>query len=236
MKNVIIVEGESKADLLNSWGLTATCLDSGANSPWKDAYLKAFEGKEKVIILPDNDTPGKNYACKIASELHGKVEELKVVVLPGLSKAEDVIDWSKIPSNNREKLIELIQNTPQWIPTECNKTTGFDITKALKMGAELQTLDIPVKWAVKRLIPQQAITLLSARGGMGKTITSICLGDAVSKGNDYLGLETTKMPVVYIDFENSLPTLVERIKRIDASNVLFWHPTNEIKPPRLDSK
>jgi len=104
------------------------------------------------------------------------------------------------------------------------------------MGAELQTLDIPVKWAVEGLLPREAITLLSARGGMGKTILSISIADAVTKGILFLGLETMKMPVVYIDFENSLPTLVERIKRIDASNVLFWHPTNEIKPPCLDSK
>lgn len=235
MKNVIIVEGESKADLLNSWGLTATCLDSGANSPWKDAYIPYFEGKQ-VVILPDNDEPGRAYASKIANALHGKVEELKVVALPRLQEKEDIINWARIAGNGKEKLAEIVKNAPQWTPKESNETTGFDITKALKIGAELQTLDIPVKWAVKGLIPKEAITLLSARGGMGKTILSISVADAVTKGILFLGLETMKMPVVYIDFENSLPTLVERIKRIDASNVLFWHPTNEIKPPRLDSK
>lgn len=70
-KYAFVVEGEAKADLLNSWGLTATCLDSGANSPWKDEYLKAFEGKEKVVILPDNDQPGIGYASRIANALHG---------------------------------------------------------------------------------------------------------------------------------------------------------------------
>jgi len=70
MKNIIVVEGEAKADLLNSWGLPATCLDSGASSPWKDEYLKAFEGKEKVVILPDNDQPGIGYASRIANALH----------------------------------------------------------------------------------------------------------------------------------------------------------------------
>ncbi len=71
-KYVFIVEGEAKADLLNSWGLTATCLDSGANSPWRDEYLKAFEGsKEKVAILPDNDNPGREYATRVANALHG---------------------------------------------------------------------------------------------------------------------------------------------------------------------
>lgn len=235
-KYCFIVEGEGKADLLHSWGLVATCLDSGANSPWRDEYIKAFEGKEKVVILPDNDTPGREYASKIASALHGKVKELKVVELPGLQGKEDIVDWVKIAGNGKSKLLELIKNAPEWTPKENNDSPGFDITKALKIGSELQVLDLPVNWAIKGLLPQQAITLLSARGGMGKTILSISMADAVSKGTPFLGLETTKMQVVYIDFENSLPTLVERIKRIDAGNVLFWHPANEIKPPRLDSK
>src|SRR3990167_4321870 len=39
-KYAFITEGEAKADLLKSWKLAATCLDSGANSPFKDDYLK----------------------------------------------------------------------------------------------------------------------------------------------------------------------------------------------------
>lgn len=70
-KYAFVCEGEAKAYLLNSWGLTATCLDSGSNSPWRDEYLKAFESKEKVVILPDNDTPGREYAIRIANALHG---------------------------------------------------------------------------------------------------------------------------------------------------------------------
>lgn len=75
-KEVFIVEGEHKADLLHSWGLTATCLDSGANSPWKNEYLQYFEGKESIVILPDNDKPGREYALRIASVLHGKAGDI----------------------------------------------------------------------------------------------------------------------------------------------------------------
>jgi putative DNA primase/helicase len=73
-KNVFFVEGEAKADLLASWGFVATCLDSGANSPWRDDYIEAFEGKEKVVILADNDKPGQEYALKIANALYGKLK------------------------------------------------------------------------------------------------------------------------------------------------------------------
>lgn len=117
-KCCFVVEGEGKADLLNSWEIPATCLDSGANSPWRDAYLKAFEGKEKIVILPDNDSPGKQYALKIANTLHGKIKELKIVEIPGLGEAEDILNWTKIPGNDKEKLAELVKNTSEWMPSK----------------------------------------------------------------------------------------------------------------------
>ncbi|CAG0940775.1 partial DNA primase, partial [Candidatus Brocadiaceae bacterium] len=112
---IIVVEGEAKSDLLNSWGLVATCLDSGANSPWREEYIKFFSGK-RVVILPDNDNPGRLYANKIASSLYGAAETLRVVGLPGLGEAEDVIDWAKMPGNDKAKLLSLVKDSPLWTP------------------------------------------------------------------------------------------------------------------------
>ena len=53
-KRFIFVEGEGKAEILRKWGLPATTLDSGANSQWKDVYLKYIEGKEAIIYFTDN--------------------------------------------------------------------------------------------------------------------------------------------------------------------------------------
>jgi len=47
--------------------------------------------------------------------------ELKVVELPGLSEAEDVIDWSRVVGNNKEKLIDLVKDAPLWTPKENDK-------------------------------------------------------------------------------------------------------------------
>ena len=53
---MLIVEGEAKADLLASWGLAATCLDSGACSKLTDEMISQLTGK-RIVILPDNDAP-----------------------------------------------------------------------------------------------------------------------------------------------------------------------------------
>src|SRR3990172_6816330 len=120
-KYSFIVEGEGKADLLIKWGLVATCFDSGANSPFREDYLKYFAGKEKIIILPDNDNAGRQYASKLASALYGKVERIKIVELDGLKDAEDIVDWAKIEGNNKAKLLEIVKATAEWRPPKQGK-------------------------------------------------------------------------------------------------------------------
>jgi archaellum biogenesis ATPase FlaH len=112
----------------------------------------------------------------------------------------------------------------------------FDPLSIMKKGSDLMTLDIHVEWIVDKLIPKQSITLLHGRGGIGKTWITLVLSHAVSKGLPFMGLETVQCPVVYVDYENSLPVLVERVKKIEAADVLFWHNTNEMRPPKIDAK
>ena len=95
-------------------------------------------------------------------------------------------------------------------------------------------LDIKIEWVIDKLIPKESITLLHGRGGIGKTWITLTLAHAVSKGLSFMGLDTVKLPVVYVDYENSFPVLVERVKKIQASDVLYWHNSNEVRPPKID--
>lgn len=119
VRDIIVVEGEGKVELLREWGLVATCLDSGSNSPWRDDYLPYFKGKENIIILPDNDDPGRAYSEKIANALHGNVGKVKIVELPGLEEKGDIVDWQR-NEGTKELLVQLIKTTPVWNPPEEN--------------------------------------------------------------------------------------------------------------------
>ncbi|MCK6469399.1 MAG: DUF3987 domain-containing protein [Candidatus Brocadia sinica] len=126
-KHCFVVEEEKKVDLLAGWGLVATCLDSGANSPVRNEYIQILGRKESVVILPDNDVPGKQYAANIANDLHGKVKNLKIIELPGLKEKGDVVTWAKLPGNNKEKLLELVEDAPLCVFNECDVVEEMSI-------------------------------------------------------------------------------------------------------------
>jgi hypothetical protein len=92
---IFILEGEGKARLLSSWGLAATCLDTGAESKWRASYTPYLAGKD-VVIVPDNDKAGEEYLQKIARALHGVARSVRVLRLPGLIEKQDVIDWARL--------------------------------------------------------------------------------------------------------------------------------------------
>lgn len=91
-ERVFIAEGESKVDALHSWDLLAVCTDSGAKSRWPEAFNHLFSGRE-VVILPDNDPSGEEYAATVATALAPAATSVKVLRLPGLPEKGDLLDW-----------------------------------------------------------------------------------------------------------------------------------------------
>lgn len=99
-----ILEGEAKCDVLTSWDLLATTLDSGGQSgkrsSWQKGFEKYFKHRE-VFILPDNDKTGETYATTIADKLLAVAKSVKILRLPDLPPKGDIIDWIK---NNKEQV------------------------------------------------------------------------------------------------------------------------------------
>ena len=88
---VYIVEGEKAADALAGLGVVATCSPGGANK-WRAEYGKPLAGAD-VVILPDNDAPGRRHATAVAKALQGIANTVRILALPGLPEKGDVADW-----------------------------------------------------------------------------------------------------------------------------------------------
>lgn len=88
---IYVVEGEKDVDRLMSMGLLATCNAGGAGK-WS-AELSGFFRDRRVVILPDNDEPGRKHAVKVSAALGTVGARVRVIHLPGLPEKGDVSDW-----------------------------------------------------------------------------------------------------------------------------------------------
>ena len=132
-----------------------------------------------------------------------------------------------------QKSIEDFKNLP--VIAAPDRPAEFDPSK-LPTGAMIQTLDVKIEWLIKGLLPKKAITILHGRGGIGKTWLSFSMAESIATGKPFLGLDTLQAPVFYIDYENPLPVLVERVKALNIQVVSFWHISSETPPPALDAE
>ncbi len=88
---VFIAEGEKDCDNLGERGLVATTNHGGAGK-WRDEISRWLAGRD-VVILPDNDKPGRDHAAEVARKLTGVAGSIRVLELPHLPPKGDVSDW-----------------------------------------------------------------------------------------------------------------------------------------------
>jgi 5S rRNA maturation endonuclease (ribonuclease M5) len=86
---VFVVEGEKDVETLRSHGFAATTNAGGAKAPWLASFTETLRGRE-VVLIPDNDAPGRARVLTIARALLGKAARLIVLEL---EDGKDISDW-----------------------------------------------------------------------------------------------------------------------------------------------
>lgn len=110
---VCVVEGERDVHSLEAMGVLATCNAGGAGK-WPDELTPHFTGRN-VVVIPDNDGPGRNHAELVASKLHGSAQSVRVLHLPNLPEKGDVTDWIAAGGTKR-RLVQLAKQCDPWEP------------------------------------------------------------------------------------------------------------------------
>jgi DNA polymerase len=101
---VFICEGEKDADNVADLGLVATCNPGGAGK-WTGELNKWFAGKARIVLLADNDTPGRMHVAKTAALLNGIAPKISTVQFPEMPEHGDVSDWLE-QGNSKADLLE----------------------------------------------------------------------------------------------------------------------------------
>jgi putative DNA primase/helicase len=86
---VFVVEGEKDVETLRSNGFTATTNAGGAKAAWLPSFTEFLRGRE-VILIPDNDPPGRARVLTITRALLRNVARLIVLEL---EDGKDVTEW-----------------------------------------------------------------------------------------------------------------------------------------------
>lgn len=108
---VFIVEGERDVDALAALGVVATTNAGGAGK-WPAELSEHLAGCD-VVLLPDNDAPGRAHAERVARALSGVAASIRVVELPGLPPKGDASDWIDAGGNVAD-LTRLANAAPLW--------------------------------------------------------------------------------------------------------------------------
>lgn len=115
---VFITEGEKDCDRVRSLDLVATTCPMGAEK-WQlvESIAKEALTGRHVIITEDNNAAGRKHVEMVASSLHGVAAGIKVIRFRDQREKYDISDWLD-EGHNKEDLLKLIEETPEWQPAE----------------------------------------------------------------------------------------------------------------------
>jgi hypothetical protein len=191
-ETVFLVEGEAKADKLASWGFPATAVAFGARG-WRAEYAQHFKGA-RVIILPDNDEAGRDFARKVCADLKA-VAAPCVVELPGLPPKGDIMDWQ----GSAAELEALCDNPapPAWL----HHTEGAAVPRPASAFQFIAVGDLeyrPPEYLIDGLIETETLGLLFGDPGCGKSFLGADIGLSVATGTPFHGRKVKQGPVFLI--------------------------------------
>ncbi|SHF60816.1 IclR helix-turn-helix domain-containing protein [Desulfofundulus australicus DSM 11792] len=231
-RTVFLVEGEKDCDNLTRLGLTATTAPGGAGK-WRPEYSEFLRGAD-VVLLPDNDLPGRKHAEQVAHSLYGVAKRIRVVELPGLPPKGDVSDWLAA-GHTREELITLVERVQEWRPTPRQATAPSAKLPKGFSAVELVNADFPEpSWVIPGLLPE-GLALLVGRPKIGKSWLALNIAVAAASGGVALGkIKVEKASVVYLALEDQPRRLKKRLASVlqggAAPDGLFFYT----EFPRLD--
>jgi hypothetical protein len=205
---VVIVEGEAKVDVLHTWNIPATCNAQGAGK-WKPEHSEFLRGAD-VVIIPDNDDPGRDHANIVGQSLQGIAKSVRVVELPGLRPKQDIVDWAK-QGGTVEQLHELIaQQAKPWAPPNTDSTTNNSSTAEAIMSKTYA----PVKYVVPGVFVE-GLTLFAGKPKVGKSWFLLHAAVAVGRGSFTLGeIKCPEGDALYCALEDNERRLQGRMRKL----------------------
>lgn len=130
-KPIFIVEGEKDVDTLMKQGYIA--FTYGGVNDWQADFAELVEGAD-VVILADNDEPGKAVANTILRDIQSVVKSAKIIIpMPDIPKA-DISDYFQAGRTKQEfeQMINTVTENRMGCDTEPQKAINKPLEEVLR--------------------------------------------------------------------------------------------------------
>lgn len=218
-KQVFVVEGEKDAESLRKIGLTATCNSGGAGR-WTMDLGQYFRPDHRVVILPDNDDPGRNHAELVASHLFGRVASIKFLQLAGLPEKGDVSDWllERDPESAAQELCQLAEAAPEWKLEKAAEKLEAEPHFIEFAPIFLAVEDPPTPYLINEILPEGVICLDHGEPRTRKSFYELETAIALATGTPVFGHDRFSVPkpvpVLYLSQEDTAPLVRLRVRAL----------------------
>jgi len=195
---VVWVEGEKDADKgRERLGLTTTTCPMGAKH-FKPHYAAYLTGAH-VVIVADNDEPGREHAEKVAGELLPFAASAKILELPDLPEKGDLTDWIDT-GGTREEFDSLVSEAPQFfLPTKESEFGEKEYLPVKSLREVVAESEEAPEFIVKDLLKMGELTDLSGLAKFsGKTTLVMQMLKAVRARDLFLGEPTKQARILYL--------------------------------------
>jgi hypothetical protein len=185
---VFVCEGEKDVDALHAAGLTATTLAGGTSASWTESIVCHFRGRS-VILLPDNDDPGREYMQRVGRALRPVAGAVGWLQLPDLPAKGDVSDWLAVPGNDADKLLRIAttatklgppaEDAPMRVVRSAAEAVRRDVVRLEDLSCR------KIEWLWKPWLPLGKLCLIDGDPGQGKSYMTLDLAARLSRGDAF---------------------------------------------------
>jgi hypothetical protein len=195
---VLLVEGEKDVETARGLGLAAT-THMGGSKAWRPEYAEALRDGH-VVIIPDNDGPGREWALEAATSLHGVAASLRILPLPGVSVGGDLTDWIHA-GGTRGQLDRLLLRARPWLP---GNPIPEPTSSRFRVFSDLELESMPpMQWLANGIFPATSLLALCGAPGCGKSFVAMDLALSIAIGRQWFGQDVLMGSVLYVAAEGS---------------------------------
>jgi putative DNA primase/helicase len=173
-------EGEKDVDALTALGVLA--LTFGGTGDGLPPSAAEYLANRDVLILADNDDPGRQHAQAKAAAAYQVAKGVKVIEFPELAKAGDVSDWIA-QGHTADELNTAADGAGWWVASTpaANKPLAKPQRKLISQNLRSVALE-KVEWLWPGRIAIGKLTLFGGKPGVGKSQLMAHLTSVVSQG------------------------------------------------------